>query len=88
MQAEQDQREPAGGEPEQQDHARAHMVDDVAERRLGHAGDDAEHGEREAELDIADAELLLQERKQHRQHQQMEMADPMRDRDQRERAHR
>ena len=86
MQAEHDEGEAAQGQAEQQDDARADMVDDVAERRLGQAGDDREHGERKAELDIADAELFLQERKQHRQHQQVEMADPVGDRDQAERA--
>ena len=86
MQAQHDERQAAEGEAEQQDDAGADVVDDVAERRLGQAGDHGEYGQRKAELDIADAELCFQERKQHRQHQQMEMADPMRNRDQPERA--
>ena len=64
------------------------MVDEIAGRCLRQSGDDREYGERKAELDIADTELCFEERKQHRQHQQMEMADPMRDRNQRERAQR
>ena len=86
MQAEQDQREAAEREPAQQDLARAKMVDEIAGRRLRQRRDHGRHGQREAELDIADAELALQERKQHRQDQQMEMADPMRDRNSRQRA--
>ena len=58
MQAEQDQREAAEREADQQDLARADMVDEIADRRLGQAGHHREHGQREAELDIADAELL------------------------------
>ena len=88
MHAEQDQRQAADGEADQQHFSGADMVGEIADRRLGQAGDDAEHGQREAELDIADAELRLQERKQHRQHEQMEMADPMRDRNRRQRAQR
>ncbi len=88
MQAEHDQRQAADGEADQQDLSRADMVGEIADRRLRQAGDDAEHGEREAEFDIADAELLLEERKQHRQHEQMEMADPMGDRNRGQRAQR
>ena len=88
MQAEHDQRQAADGEADQQDFSRADMVGEIADRRLRQAGDDAEHGQRKTELDIADAELLLQERKQHRQHEQMEMADPMGDRNRRQRAQR
>src|SRR5665647_1851860 len=77
MQAEQDKRKAAQREAHQQDLAGADMIGEVAHRRLGQAGDDGKDRQREAELDIADAELLLQEREQHRQHQQMEMADPM-----------
>src|SRR5207253_9221171 len=47
-----------------------------------------ENGECKTELDIADAELLFKERKQHRQHEEMEMADPMGDRNRSERAQR
>ena len=88
MQPEQDQREAAEAKPAQQDFARAKMIGEVADRRLRQAGDEAEHGERKAELDIADAELLLQERKQHRQREDMEMAEPVRDRNRRQRAQR
>ena len=88
MQAEHDQRQAADGEADQQDFSRADMVGEIADRGLRQAGDDAEHGQRKTELDIADAELLLQERKQHRQHEQMEMADPMGDRNRSQRAQR
>ena len=88
MQAEHDQRQAADGEADQQDFSRADMVGEIADRRLRQAGDDAEYGQRETELDIADAELRLQERKQHRQHEQMEMADPVRDRNRRQRTQR
>jgi hypothetical protein len=77
MQAEHDQHEAAEGETHQQDFAGADMVGQVAHRRLRQAGCYGEGGQREAELDIADPKLLLQKRKQHRQHHQMEMADPM-----------
>ena len=80
MQAEHDQRETTDGEADQQDFSRADMVGEIADRGLGQAGDDAEHGQRKTELDIADAELFFKERKQHRQHEEMEMADPMGDR--------
>ncbi len=88
MQAEQDQREPAERQSTQQDPARAKMVDEIAGRRLRQPGHDGRHGQREPELDIADTKLALQEREQHRQDQQMEMADPMRDRDPGQRAQR
>ena len=58
MQAEHDQREAAERQADQQHLAGADMVGEIADRRLRQAGDDAEHGQREAELDIADAELL------------------------------
>ena len=64
------------------------MIGEIAGRRLRQPGDEAEHGERKAKLDIADAELLLQERKQHRQRENMEMAEPVRDRNRRQRAQR
>ena len=88
MQAEQDQRQPAEREADQQHLAGADMVGEIADRRLRQAGHQAEHGQREAELDIADAELRLQIRKQHRQHEQMEMADPMGHRNRGQRAQR
>ena len=88
MQAEHDQREAAQREAHQQDFAGADMIGEIAHRRLGQAGDDGEDGQRETELDIADAELLLQKREQHRQHQHVEMADPMGDRNRGQRAQR
>ena len=57
MQAEHDQRKAADDKADQQDFAGADMVGEIADRRLGQAGDHGEHGQREAELDIADAEL-------------------------------
>ena len=77
MQAEHDEREAAEAKPQQQDFAGADMVDDIAERRLGQARDHREYGQREAQFDIADAELRFQEGKQHRQREDMEMAHPM-----------
>ena len=88
MQAEHDEREAADGEADQEDLAGADMVGKITHRRLGQAGDDSEHGQRETEFDIADAELAFEEREQHRQHQQMEVADPMRRRNQDQRAQR
>jgi hypothetical protein len=44
---------------------------------LGGDPDNAGGGQREAELDKADAELRLQQRKQRRQHQMLEMIDEM-----------
>ena len=88
MQAEHDQRQAADGEADQQDFSRADMVGEIADRGLRQAGDDAEYGQRETELDIADAELFFKERKQHRQHEEMEMADPMGDRNRSERTQR
>jgi hypothetical protein len=86
--AEHDQCEAADGEPDQQDFSGADMVGEIADRRLRQARHDAECGQRETEFDIADAQLRLQEREQHRQHEQMEMADPVRDRNRRECAQR
>jgi hypothetical protein len=81
MQAEQDQRTAAQRQAHQQDFAGADMIGQIADRRLGQAGGDRKDGQREAKIDIADAELRLEERKQHRQHENMEVADPMRGRD-------
>ncbi len=78
MQAQHDQREAAKGQAHQQDLAGADMVGQIADRRLGQAGHDCKDGQGETEVDVTDAELLLQKRKQHRQHEQMEMTDPMR----------
>ena len=59
MQAEHDQRAAAEGEADQQDFAGADMVGEIADRRLGQAGDHGEDGQGKAKLDIADAELRL-----------------------------
>ncbi len=88
MQAEHDQCKAAQRQAHQQDFAGADMIGEIAHRRLGQAGYHGEHGQREAELDIADAELLLQKREQHRQYHQMEMTDPMRRRNRGQRAQR
>ena len=88
MQAEHDQRASAQRQAHQQDFAGADMIGKIADRRLGQAGHDGEHGQRKAELDVADAELLFQKREQHRQHENMEMADPMGRRNRSERARR
>ncbi len=77
MQAEHDQRRATEREADQQDFAGADMIGQIADRRLRQAGYDGEDGQRKAKLDVADAELLLQKRDQHRQHHHMEMADPM-----------
>ncbi len=86
MQAEHDQRKAAERKPYQQDLAGADMIGEIAQRCLRQAGDHGEDGQRKAELDVTDAELLLQKRKQHRQYQQMEMTDPMGRRNQGKRA--
>ena len=86
MQAEQDQRAAAEAETGQQHLSGADVVGEIAYWSLGQAGHQAKHRQRKAELDIADAELLLQERKQHRQHEEVKMAEPMRDRNRRQRA--
>ena len=70
--AEAEQREAAD-----QDAARAEAVDEEADRRLGQAGRAVEHREREAELDVADAELAPEQREQGRQDQDVEMAEEM-----------
>ena len=88
MDAEHDQGKAAEGEAHQQDFAGADAIAEIAHRRLGQAGYDGEYRERKAEFDIADAELLFEKGKQHRQHEQMKMADPMRRRNRKQRAQR
>jgi len=85
---EQGKGKPAHDKTDQQDEARANPVHQIADRRLRQSGHHRKHGDREAEFDEADAKLLLEERKQHRQHQNIEMADPVRDGDSRQRAQR
>lgn len=86
MQAEHDQGEAAQRQPHQQDLAGADMIGEITDRRLRQAGCDGEHGQREAKLNIADAELLLEKGEQHRQHQHMKMTDPMGRRNRHQRA--
>ena len=84
MQAGHDQREATHRQAHQQDLAGADMIGQIADRRLRQAGCHGEDGQRKAKLDIADAELFLQEREQHWQHEHMEMTDPMRRRNRRQ----
>ena len=77
MQAEHDQRKAAERKAHQQDLAGADMIGKIADRRLGQAGCDGEDGQRKAEFNVADAELCLEKGEQHRQHEHMEMTDPM-----------
>jgi hypothetical protein len=77
MQAEHDQRKAAQGKAHQQDFAGADMIGKITHRRLGQAGYDGKDGKGKAKLDVADAELILQKGEQHRQHEHMEMTDPM-----------
>ena len=88
VKTEHDQRKTAHAEAADQDIAGTDAVDQITDRRLRKTGNDREHRQRKAEFDKADAELLLQEREQHRQHQQMEMTDPVRDGDHAEGAQR
>jgi hypothetical protein len=77
VQAEHDQRKAAQDQSHQQDLAGADMIGKIAHRRLGQAGYDGKDGEGEAKLDVADAQLVLQKGEQHRQHEHVEMTDPM-----------
>jgi hypothetical protein len=77
MQADHDQREAAKRKSHQQDFAGADMVGKIAHWCLCQGGYHGEHGQREAKLEVVDAELFLQKREQHRRHHEMEMADPM-----------
>ena len=88
MDAEHHQREATGGEADQQDLAGADAIAEIAHWGLGQAGYDGKYRERKAEIDIADAELCFEKRKQHRQHEQMKMADPVRGRNCDQRAQR
>src|ERR1700712_1590444 len=76
MQTEHDERKAAHRESDQQDFARTDAVGEIADRRLRQAGYDGKNSEGKTEFDIADAELLLEEGKQHRQHENMKVADP------------
>src|SRR4051794_12456693 len=88
MDAEHHQGESAGGKADQQDFASPDAIAEIAHRGLGQAGYEGEYGKYKAEFDIADTELFLEKRKQHRQHEQMKMADPMRRRNRDQRAQR
>ena len=70
-------------EARDQHRARTDPVDQEARRRLAQRGRDVEGGQREAEFGVADAVELADERKQRRQHQNVEMADEMRRADER-----
>ena len=52
---------PPSGEADQQNLAGADMIGEIAHRGLRQAGDDGKDGQRKAELDVADAELLPSE---------------------------
>jgi hypothetical protein len=85
MQAQRNQRAAAQSHAEDQNFSRADAIDDITDRRLSQAGHDGEHGERQAQVDIGDAKPVFQEREQHRQHEDVEVADPVRHRDRAER---
>ena len=88
MYAEHDQREAAKRQAHQQDLAGADMVGKIAHWCLRQGGYDGEHGQREAKLEVVDAELFFQKGEQHRRHREMEMADPMGRRNRSQRAQR
>ena len=77
MQTEHDQREASETEAHQQNFPGADMIGEIADRGLGQAGTHGKNGQRKAEFDVSDIELLFQKRKQHRQHEDMEMAHPV-----------
>jgi hypothetical protein len=77
--------EAAEDEAGDQHRTRADAVDQEAGRRLRQAGDDVEGGERQPEIEEADVEPLLEQRQQHRQHHNVEMADEVRRRDRQQR---
>ena len=77
--------EAAEDEAGDQHRPRTDAVDEKAGRRLSQAGDDVEGGERQPEIEEADVEALLEQRQQHRQHHNVEMADEMRRRDRQQR---
>ena len=75
-------REAGGGDRRahdpQADHERPsgpEAIDQETDRRLEHHGDQARHGEQEAEGGVTDRQLLAQERKQRRQHDHVEMGE-------------
>ncbi len=70
--------ETAKAEPADQKLSRAKPIDKRSDRSLGQPRDDAHGGQGEPELNKADTELVLEEGKQGRQHQDVEVAHPMR----------
>jgi hypothetical protein len=68
--------------PGDQDAAGAEPVDQKADRRLGERRDPVQKRDRKAELDVVDPELALEQGKQRRQQQDVEMAEEMPDPDQ------
>ena len=81
-QADQTDRQAEQGEPGDQDRAGAEAIDEEPDRRLGQAGDAVQHGERQPERGVADAELVAQQRKQGRQDQDVEVTEEVRRADQ------
>ena len=79
-----DQRERRGlqDQPGEQHGPRADPVDQDAGGELGHTGRDREHRDEQAELGPAHREVLLDQGKQRRQNQHVEMAEPVADGDQ------
>jgi hypothetical protein len=77
MYAECDQRSAAEAKAHQQNLPCTEMVGEITNRGLGQAGTHRRNRQCKAEFDIADIEFLFQEGKQHRQHENMEMAHPM-----------
>src|SRR6185437_2064416 len=77
VQAEYDQGKSAKHKTDEQDFPGAEVIGEISDRCLGQTGNNCKDRECKAKVDIADAEPLLQEWKQHRQHEHMEMADPM-----------
>ena len=77
-------RERAGAEHETADQhrARADAIHQEPGRSLHRGRDHVERDQRDAELDVAHAELVAHQRKQRRQHQDVVMADEMRRADQ------
>ena len=76
-----EERQPAQDQPGDEHRPRTDAVDEKARRRLRQAGDDVEGGERQPEIEEADVEPLLEQRQQHRQDHDVEMADEVRRRD-------
>ena len=81
-QGDQRQRRGLQDQPGEQHRPRADPVDQDAGRELGDAGGDRQHREEQAEIGPAHREIPLDQGKQRRQHQHVEMAEPVADGDQ------